>query len=183
MHKYSHFFSTLHDEQQPVGDLGRGTHCSILRAVVWETPSPRFHDFAVIWDEDHDPRVIRIIEQLYVRRLLPQILFVGERKGHVTVLTSTPTTPKYQQQVEGIAGDLPSDSFSSSVEVFSAATSLIIDAEEGRVRAYLAGLAALWSLGAKDVQFTTAGFLGERTAYAVSSKGKTPQREPELASP
>lgn len=62
------FFHTLHDEPGRVGSLGRGTHYSVLRAVIWE-PEPRFHDFAVIWDEDHDTRIIGVLEQLYVRRL------------------------------------------------------------------------------------------------------------------
>ena len=35
MRKYSDFFKTLHDEQAPTGNLGRGTHYSILRAVVF----------------------------------------------------------------------------------------------------------------------------------------------------
>ena len=37
MTQYSQFFQTLHDELTPTGTLGRGTHYSILRAVV-------FHD-------------------------------------------------------------------------------------------------------------------------------------------
>ena len=63
MKQYSPFFSTLHDEDGPVGHLGGGTHYSVLRAVLWE-PEPAFHDFAVVWDEDHDLRVVWVLEQM-----------------------------------------------------------------------------------------------------------------------
>src|SRR5262245_36988079 len=83
MQTYSDFFKTLHDERSPTGYLGRGTHCSILRAVVFhdehETPLPsgEFTDFAVIWDEDHDVRVIESIEKIYRLGLLPCFLMLG----------------------------------------------------------------------------------------------------------
>lgn len=38
---YCPFFQTLHDETRPVGNLGRGTHYSVLRAtatVWWPVP-------------------------------------------------------------------------------------------------------------------------------------------------
>ena len=70
MQAYSDFFQTLHDETSPTGYLGRGTHCSVLRAVVFHDPMGKplpegqFTDFAVIWDEDHDTRVIEPIEEI-----------------------------------------------------------------------------------------------------------------------
>ncbi len=54
---YCHFFQTLYDETHPVGNLGRGTHYSVLRAPVWHDELLNriarcaFLDFAVIWDE------------------------------------------------------------------------------------------------------------------------------------
>jgi hypothetical protein len=36
MRKYSDVFQTLHDEVGPVGNLGRGTHCSVLRAISFQ---------------------------------------------------------------------------------------------------------------------------------------------------
>lgn len=153
---YSDFFSTLYDEAGPVGQLGRGTHYSVLRSVVW-LPMPRFHDIAVIWDEDHDTRVIWVLEQLYVRNMLPQAVAIGERKGEITVLTREMPVPGYSQQLEAIATCVPSDSFTSSVEGLAEATG-IISGSEARIRAYLAGIDALWELGLKDVTFTTAPF-------------------------
>lgn len=35
LRRYSDFFKTLHDEEAPTGNLGRGTHYSVLRAVVF----------------------------------------------------------------------------------------------------------------------------------------------------
>ena len=36
MRQYSPFFQTLYDELAPVGQLGHGTHYSVLRCVVWQ---------------------------------------------------------------------------------------------------------------------------------------------------
>jgi hypothetical protein len=92
MQAYSDFFQTLHDETSPTGCLGRGTHYSILRAVVFHDPMGKplregqFADFAVIWDEDHDVRVMEVIEQIYQRGLLSSFLIFGERKGAFTAV-------------------------------------------------------------------------------------------------
>jgi hypothetical protein len=90
MQTYSAFFKTLHDETGPTGYLGRGTHYSVLRAVVFHAPNGahlpegQFADFAVIWDEDHDVRVIRPIEEIYRRGLLSSFLMFGEQRGLFT---------------------------------------------------------------------------------------------------
>jgi hypothetical protein len=76
MQTYSDFFKTLHDETSPTGYLGRGTHHSVLRALVFHDPMGKplpegqFADFAVIWDEDHDTRVMEPIEEIYRRGLV-----------------------------------------------------------------------------------------------------------------
>src|SRR5712691_5373222 len=94
MQTYSPFFKTLHDETSSTGYLGRGTHYSILRAVVFHDPMGRplsegqFADFAVIWDEDHDVRVFEPIEEIYRRGLLSSFIMFGERKGCFTAVLS-----------------------------------------------------------------------------------------------
>src|SRR5438093_42433 len=96
-HLYSPFLETLHDETRPVGNLGRGTHYSVLRAVTWHdtflTALPRaaLLDFAIIWDEDHDARVIQVVNELYFEGLLAPVRFIGERKGGLTVLVAMET--------------------------------------------------------------------------------------------
>ena len=73
-----------------MGDFGRGTHYSVLRVPIWQdewlSPLPQgaLLDFAVIWDEDHDERVMQVIEELYFSGLLGPVRFVGERKGSLT---------------------------------------------------------------------------------------------------
>jgi hypothetical protein len=94
MQRYSAFFQTLHDETDPTGYLGRGTHYSVLRAVVFHDPMGRpvskghFADFAVIWDEDHDLRVMEPVEEIYHRGLLSSFLMFGEHKGSFTAIVS-----------------------------------------------------------------------------------------------
>ena len=158
MELHSHFFSTLYDETGPVGDLGRGTHYSVLRCVQWPANGPCFRDVAVIWDEDHDLRVIWVLEQLVVNRLLEGVLAIGERKGSITVLTEDLPSAAYVRAVSDIAGFVPSDSFSCYVERFALASGMIINANEGRVRAYLNGIHALWGLGVKPCTFAVEPF-------------------------
>src|SRR3984893_19514823 len=79
---YSPFFKTLHDETHPVGHFGRGTHYSVLQVPIWQDqwlnplPLGSLLDFAVIWDEDHDERVIEVIENNYIsgRLALPSVI-------------------------------------------------------------------------------------------------------------
>jgi hypothetical protein len=157
LRKYSDFFSTLYDEEHPVGNLGRGTHYSILRAVVWN-PTIQFHDFAVIWDEDHDMRVIWVVEQLYAKQLLSEILMIGERKGSITAITRTQPPKDFEAKVADIATSVPTDSFSADVECLTQTSGLIINDNNSRIQAYLAGIDALWRLGTKPVEFTTQPF-------------------------
>ncbi len=94
MQTYSDFFKTLHDETSPIGYLGRGTHYSVLRAAVFHDPMGKplpegqFADFAVIWDEDHDTRVMEPIEEIYRRGMLSSFLMFGEHKGSFTAILS-----------------------------------------------------------------------------------------------
>lgn len=149
MHRYSHLFSTLHDERAPVGFLG--AYYSILRAVVWDDkPTPHYHDFAVIWDEDHDERVIWTIEQLYLRRMLPAVLAIGERKGNITALTAERPPRTFVKDLENIAQDNPRDPFVAYVERFDEATGYIVPTSPEKVRAYLKGIDALWGLGSRE---------------------------------
>jgi len=157
MKTYSHFFSTLHDETAPVGALGRGTHYSVFRAVFLGH-EPRFHDFAIIWDEDHDVRVVWVVEQMLARGLFGPVLVIGERKGGVTVLTASPQNAAYVAQVETLTAELPSDSFTCAVEHFSFPSAMIISDSVERVQAYLAGVDALWRLGDKPCEFSKAGY-------------------------
>src|SRR5262245_22614187 len=89
---YSPFFDVLYDQKTPVGEFLRGTHYSVLRAAVWQDcalkPLKRAQllDFAVIWDEDHDERVIEVIERMYFGGLLSPVLFIGERKGCLSII-------------------------------------------------------------------------------------------------
>ncbi len=137
MFVYSHLFATLHDERAKIGN--RYWHYSVLRAVIWdEQPTPHYHDFAVIWDEDHDVRVIWLIEQLYLRRMLPHVAAIGEHKGCVFAHAVGSWPAAFESVLADIAGGVPGDYWSIDVEPLIASTD-----------AYLIGVASLWALGAK----------------------------------
>lgn len=159
MRKYSDFFQTLHNEQNPTGYLGRGTHYSVLRAVVFHDEAgghlsqAQFCDFAVIWDEDHDERVIEPIEIIYRSGLLSSFLFFGERKGGFTALFSEKVhdldrRTLLHDRIEEIAGGLSDPWFTCVANPTDSNNSIISDASD-KVELYLANLRMLWRLGLK----------------------------------
>lgn len=169
--RYSTLFSCLYDEPAPVGKLGRGTHYSIFRSVEWldvvrrPLAVPQVHDFAVIWDEDHDERVIDAVEGLYMAGLLSPIQFIGERKGFLTVIVAAKfyysgteaDTQAYVNAVEAIGQSLD-DAWTTEVGMFDRAPGNphqnnpggIIADQGRRVQTYLENIDGLWRLGTKD---------------------------------
>lgn len=89
---YSQLFHCIHDEQGAVGNIGHGTHCSVFRCACFHDAERKLshtgfvQDFAVIWDEDHDARIIPVIEALYMEGYLHAIAMIGERKGGLTII-------------------------------------------------------------------------------------------------
>ncbi len=87
--KYSDFFRTEYDEQYNVGSLE--AHYSILSAPLFIAPGTpiALQRIAVIWDHDHDERIITLLEAAFFEDLIaPCILFVAEHKGNVAVITN-----------------------------------------------------------------------------------------------
>ncbi|MBO9724189.1 MAG: hypothetical protein J7530_07430 [Novosphingobium sp.] len=169
---YSHAFSCLYDERAPVGQLGRGVHHSVFRSVQWRDiggdplEKGRIHDFAVIWDEDHDTRVIEAAEKLHLAGFLWPVVFIGERKGVLTILFAAMAGPLQDRHtdhlasIRAIAEDAGDDRWSCQmgwfqrVEVLEEGTNCngsgIINDAEWRVVNYLNGIDALWELGEKS---------------------------------
>ena len=157
---YSPFFQTLHDETRPVGQLGRGTHYSVLRVPIWhdEWLNPLHQgvllDFAVIWDEDHDERVIDVIEGLYFGGLLAPVRFIGERKGSLSVLVEAKTVEAwdraalkaYREAVSDV-GQSQEDPWPATVDVVLGSKHSIIHAPAEHVSLYLRNIELLWQLG------------------------------------
>jgi hypothetical protein len=92
---YSDYFYAIYDEQEPVGHLGRGTHYSVFRCAEFHDVTarrivrPLTHDFAVIWDEDHDTRIFNVVERMYEMGLLAPVQFIGERKASLHVVVAS----------------------------------------------------------------------------------------------
>jgi hypothetical protein len=164
MRTYSPFFQTLHDEKKPTGNLGRGTHYSILRAVVfiehhgWVLPKAHHSDFAIIWDEDHDTRVIEAVEEIYFAGHLATFIAFGERKGMLTAVLpddyfSYGDKPRFAmlgKSVEDICQSLP-DPWTSEIATAQEPGGLISDSREN-VELYLGNLRMLWKLKHKPIE-------------------------------
>ncbi|SDD56475.1 hypothetical protein SAMN05192589_107124 [Paracidovorax valerianellae] len=92
---YSTLIQCLYDQSHSV--VPDYDHYSIFRAIdardVKQQPTslPRVHDFAVIWDSDHDIRIIPVLEEMLMAGLLPGVQFIGEHKGTLTIILAAPT--------------------------------------------------------------------------------------------
>ncbi len=157
------FFCTLHNESKPTGHLGRGTHYSIFRSLAWvdhclqSLSQPVFHDLAVIWDEDHDERVLEVVHALYLRGILSPALFIGERKGSLTVMLADDCedaiAARVSAEVEDICQSLI-DPWSSYVFSVSQDEGRIINDAPERIAVYLQCIQMLWRLGLKPIPAT-----------------------------
>lgn len=171
---YSTLLSCIYDEPAPIGHIGRGTHYSVFRCAEWRDvnwkplDAAHVHDFAVIWDEDHDIRVIDVAEALYAKGLLAPVQFIGERKGSLSIilaakfLYSGPTAlvAEYREKlVDAVDGATTDDNWPLEIGVFDRTAgwpsphqtdlvSIIQDTDQ-RVDTYLRNIDALWSLGTR----------------------------------
>lgn len=176
MMRYSPYFQTLYDEQEPVGNLGRGTHYSVLRATSWHSPnysiSPRamHFDFAIIWDEDHDTRVIECVEEVYLNGLLSKFLMFGERKANFTAMLSDHFVGgmrdgELRENIKWIANNaVDGDHFNGYVTTM--ANPDLINAAAGDVDLYLKNIMMLWKLGGKII--TTAGGVSQPVPHPIT---------------
>ena len=165
MQTYSAFFQTLHDEAQPTGYLGRGSHYSVLRAITWHGSNRQvlkeahYLDFAVICDEDHDTRAIHAIELLYKRGLLSSAIIVGERKAGFTFLmpddvyASLPALErqKFQIVLNDLMQSLEEDPWNGHLGSIRTDDGEIINDKPEKVHQYLRTIEMLWQLGVKSI--------------------------------
>lgn len=155
---YSPLFTTLYDEQEPVGQLGRGTHYSVLCAAQWRSPLdgetlvyPLVQRIGVIWDEDHDTRVIKALEAGYMNGLLAPVLFIGERKAALTIVVANEIQvdpyhyQRWSESIERVIVDHWDLEIINIDEVVQ--HQMIHDSRADAVNTYIANIRNLWELG------------------------------------
>ncbi|MDD2133223.1 hypothetical protein [Pseudomonas kurunegalensis] len=112
--KYSDFFRTEHDEQRNVASIA--AHYSVLSipSFISSTGAIKIQRVAIIWDADHDERVIDVLEAAYFENLVGPVLFIGEYKGAVSVIVNSDRINKneiseYEEQWRRICDDAVQD--------------------------------------------------------------------------
>lgn len=168
---YSDYFRTIYDEKAPVGRLGRGTHYSVFRCAEFHDVTARpvskllTHDFAVIWDEDHDDRIFHVIERMYELGLLAPVQFIGERKAFLSIVvaskfwgTQREDLSEYQNTIQDtIANDVWGDHWLTNVGYYDKAgpdhqtllPDVMISCDCYKMDTYLRNIDNLWDLGVK----------------------------------
>ena len=176
---YSSLLSTIHDEKHPIGNIGRGSHYSVFICAQWLNenlePDYKYHAntqrFSVIWDEDHDERIIPVIEHAYMIGLFAPVKFIGERKGILTIIVSDNFWSRcdqkdYQKRWNEIASSkISDDSWIVEISPESAmASSCIVYPTGSFAETYLKNIENLWGLGLS----------GSPTAYCLPKQHRDP---------
>ena len=118
--KYSPFLHCIYDESAPTGHIGRGTHYSVVQALSWRSEKGELRqqasvqNVAIIWDEDHDERIIPCVEALLMAGLLHAVSMIGERKGGVTIVFNSMSAARlsdkqkraYREEVTRVINDV-----------------------------------------------------------------------------
>lgn len=179
--QYSVLFSCIHEDAE--GDY------SIIRFLRQGRgfTGKQVQDLMIEWDDDHDERVIEVIERMLLAGLLRDALMVGERKGSLTVGID-PRSPGYdftcgpengwrrhpsilalEKRIEACVPD--SDPWGVNVERMVTAASYHPDVyghdeptwqRDAALR--LAAIDARWKLGVKDHAFNPySGWVAQET--------------------
>ena len=159
---YSPFFQILHDGAHAADQSSGDTHYSVLRVPIWhdEWLNPLLQasllDFAIIWDEDHDVRVVDAIEEIYFAGLLGPVRFMGERSGRLTVLLAPRTIEAWTPEtLEGFAAAVSrisqalAEPWASTVDDMFGREHSIMEGEPEELDAYLDDIQLFWQLGRK----------------------------------
>jgi len=146
------FFQKLYDET-PTHHVYEDGHYSVYRAVIYVGRSYCHHTFAVLWDADHDERILELIAEVMRRGFLHNYVLFGEHKGHVTAFMK-PETVDWPDPpntlLESIAQDMPDDAWSATEYCLSQSLGLTWARDRG-IDAYLRNIEERWPLGFKVI--------------------------------
>ena len=163
MSQYKTFFKTLYDGVTPADYIGKSTHYTFLRCVIWHDhmlaplKKGKYLDFAIIWNDNHNDLLISFIEDLYINGLLSPSIFVGERNGIFTLITqenSIFTThngdiTEYEFAIQNISERLHAPWSTKIFPYLSRELDIICDSYD--CASFLEELKHQWQLGIKDV--------------------------------
>lgn len=197
---YSHLLHCLYDESASINN--RSPHYSVFRGIdcrdinLKPTALPRVHDLAVIWDDDHDERIIPVLEELLMNGLLPGIQFIGEHKGHLTILLaartywSIPDIDAYKKRIETLSqasGDfwhvvvgMYDHSEGNLRQGLQCEFEGIIGGSDEVTHAYLFTIDSIWKLGTKEWESIGAPEV-KSEPNVFWSKGDRYKMKPELS--
>ncbi len=152
---YSHFFRTEYDEQRDIGVLE--AHHSVLSvpSLNKEYSALDIQRIAVIWDDDHDERVIPILEAACFKGLLRNVLFIAEHKGAVSIImhgnAKSFLWKTRQKKWQDICDEvIENDEFKIDIMSKEEYVQTLADSLQPMYENYLNHICDVWSLGAHD---------------------------------
>jgi hypothetical protein len=175
-----------------------------MRAPIWHDKwlnplrKGAMLDFAIIWDEDHDDRLLPVIEEIYFAGLLAPVRFIGERKGTLSVLIDVETVQTwkpaalrtYREAISGISngqndpwvayvGSLNQGSSPANRDrLLASRDPSIIHEDSTKVATYLQYIDMLWNIGIKPHEIQ-AVYVGEEEPEPTVYKPYKQERGPD----
>jgi len=124
------------------------------------------HDFVVIWDDDHDTRIIAVVEEMLMAGILPGVQFISEHKGTLSIILASPTywgpdVEEFKAHVSRLtaaAGDYWTvevgmiDTTPGNLKVLNQCDFLEILGSGDAETAFFFLISAAWNLGTKKYQ-------------------------------
>lgn len=149
--KYSDLFVTLYDETKSTNSIGRGPRYSILRAKNNSSQEENvYFDFAIIWDEDHDERIIGVLENLYEEKKLINYIIVGERKGGFTAILNPSKRRKNPDLLSEYLYAADGDMWCTCVsDLNDLGNGWLFQSSKEKVEEYVSSILNKWQLGEK----------------------------------
>lgn len=91
-----------------------GIHHEVYSYVKFIEPgdSPQYGRIAVIYDQDHDVRILGVVERMYYNGVLDGVVAIHERRGLVGILTDFESAGVPSDQIIKILSDVEGDNWS-----------------------------------------------------------------------
>lgn len=146
---------SLYEEKDQVG-FTDGVHHSVLQFASWHNDArkvrktARVQRVAIVWDPDHDERVLDVADAMYVRGLLAPVLLLSEMKGMLYVALRPNASrlldlEDYRSEVSAAATP-DGDSWMVEVIPYESRSEALRLMSGERGQCYIDGIDAVWQL-------------------------------------
>jgi hypothetical protein len=163
--KYSTILACLFDQAGPAIVNGGNPSYSIFRVtqardqIGQRVDRMTVHDLAIIWDDDHDERVVYALERLHLAGLLWPVVFASENRGTLTMFIqgglSLPSN--FEEEVREACSAAVKDNWHVTFPIYNRPSPFnfnpgldVVPGASLNAISYLCAIDAQWKLGLRE---------------------------------